>query len=1227
MMQNYLRPMVRSYWFNTLAVAVILSLLIWFFGPLLAIGQVHPFDSETIRLITIAGIAVLFVVLNVLHVLNARRREKKLVDNVVAAEPDADATASAEEIALLGERLKEALQKLKKVPGGRRGRRRLYELPWYMFIGPPGAGKTTALVNSGLNFPLADAAGPTALRGVGGTRNCEWWFTDQAVLIDTAGRYTTQDSQAAVDGAAWLGFLRLLKKHRRRQPLNGVLLAIGLSDLAALSEAERLSHAHAMRKRMRELGDELGVRVPVYVLFTKTDLIAGFVEFFDNLGREEREQVWGMTLKLDDGKFEAGREEGGAVAQFGAEFDLLVARLNEGMLERVNQETDIQRRRLIYGFPQQIASMRGVASDFLTEIFRPSRLEARPLLRGIYFTSGTQDGTPIDRLLGVMAGQFGLQRQAVTAFSGAGRSYFLTRLMRDVVFGEAALVSLDPRVERRTRWTYRAAYATAILLLLVFTAGWTGSYIGNREMIDEAHGAAAKYNEQFAALLKRGPRDVDLRAVLPALATLRGMRGGYDQREASTPLTLTFGLYQGDKISAAAIEAYYRALNSLLLPRLLARLELDIAANIDKPDTLYELLKTYLILGRQGRINRDTVGRWLSDALNRDFPFDEDAPDREALLQHTEAMEQRPLTAIPLNGPLIARARETLTRVPLAEYTYNRIINAPAITGLPEWTIADNGGAGAGRVFTRRSGAPISTGMPGIFTWAGYHNAFLPALPTVTQNLQEDSWVLGRERRGGISGELAEANKLRRDVIGIYLDEYVRRWDRLLGDIAVKPFSTLPLSDAADLLGLMSGPNSPLRTLLTAIDAQTQLSRTGATDAAQAQLEAKAAKIGQRAAGLGSAIGRTGLSYGQNEIASMLGEAISGTPGGGATPVDPTSRVDEHFRAFHTYTFGTREKPAPMEAAIERIGAIYQGMIQVNTSPNPGDALIRGAAGAAGGAAGPTGPAAAASQLQQATRDMPGPVAALMQSVAQSSSALGTDGAISALQTAWKTKVLPLCDAAFLTRYPFVASSTEDTPTDDFAKLLAPGGLMDQFFNDNLKGLVNTTTSPWKWQAANNNQLGLKPETLVQFENAAKIRDSLFNGAPQIAVRFTLLPTNLDAGVAQITLDVAGQSLTYNHGPTESTPLQWPGQGGKTLMRVTMTPAAGGNAQVTEKDGPWALLHLLDTAKIVPSPQPDKFSLTFTSPAGNASFQLNANSVRNPFTLTALRNFRCPPTL
>jgi type VI secretion system protein ImpL len=1199
----------RSHWFRTGFGVVVLIILVWFFGPLIAIGQFHPFDSEVARLITIGVLLLLWLVVNLLHILNDKKKEKKLADAVT--EPDPNAAASAEEVAVLSTRLKEALARLKKLPG-KRGRRKLYELPWYMFIGPPGAGKTTALVNSGLNFPLADASGPAALRGVGGTRDCEWWFTDQAVLIDTAGRYTTQDSVAAVDSAGWLGFLRLLKKNRTRQPLNGAILAIGLSDLAALSEAARGLHAAAMRKRLRELHEELGVRVPIYVLFTKADLIAGFVEFFDNLGREEREQAWGMTFRLDDGKNEAG-----AIGAFDAEFDLLMQRLNQRMLERLSQETDIVRRRLIYGFPQQIASLREVAGAFLTEIFRPSRLEERPLLRGVYMTSGTQDGTPIDRLLGTMANQFGLPRQAVTAFSGVGRSYFLTKVLSAVVFAESALVSFDKRVERRERWIYRGTYGACALVLLLLIAGWTSSYVGNAGMISEAHAAADQYNKQYAELAQRGPNDTDLRAILPALATLRGMRGGYDQRESSTPLELTFGLYQGDKITSASIGAYYRALNAMLLPRLLARLERQLQSNLDKPDFLYEALKVYLILGRQGPVDHDTVMAWLITDFNASFS-DDDAADRDALINHADAMLGRELTPIAINGPLVAQVRQILTREPLAEYSYNRIMRSPRVKSLQGWTVEDNGGAGASRVFALRSGKPLGTPVPGIFTWSGYHNTFLPYMPTVTQELAEDSWVLGREKRS-VTDTIANVNKLRRDVIGLYLDAYVRVWDQELNDIAVRSFSNV--GEAVEQLGLLSGPNSPLRNLLISIDAQTQLSRKAATDSAAAALEAKAGKVGQRAAGFGTLVARSGLSFTQQQVAGIVGEAFGGD--GTSTPVDPASRVDDHFKAIHTFVTPGKDKPAPMEAAIEKMGTIYQGMIQVANAPNQGQALL-GVVGTSGSGG---GQAAAAQQLKDLAKDLPGPVAGMLQSVSASTTAVATGGASKELDTAWKSKVLPLCTEAFFNRYPFVAGSTLDVPIDDFTHLLGPGGLEDTFFNDNLKSLVDTSVKPWKWQAANQSQLQLQPGTLVQLERADQIRQSLFTDGQNIAVKFQLVPVSLDAGVGQITLEIGGQTLTYNHGPAESSQFRWPGANGKTLVRVTMTPAAGGNATMSQQDGPWALLRMMDTIRVIPSGQPDRFRLVFSSPAGAATFELNASSVRNPFTLDALRAFRCPPSL
>ncbi len=1200
----------RNHWFRTFVGVALLCVLVWFCGPLLGLGQLHPLETTIARWIVIAVFFVLWVIGNLISDLRASKKDKDLVANIAESAPDPNDIASKEEIALLSERLREALHTLKKTKIGG-SRKRLASLPWYMFIGPPGSGKTTALLNCGLKFPLAEAGGAQALRGVGGTRNCDWWFTDDAVMIDTAGRYTTQDSQAAVDSASWLGFLKILKKHRTRQPLNGVLVAISLSDLATLSEDERLAHARAIRRRVRELQDELGVRMPVYVLFTKADLIAGFVEFFDNMGREEREQVWGVTFPLDNVKDEAG-----AVAGFAPGFDALLTRLNDRMLERVHQEPDLARRRLVYGFPQQLASVRDIANEFLTECFRPSRLEARPFLRGIYFTSGTQDGTPIDRLLGSMAADFGLPRQAVTAFSGAGRSYFLSRLVKEVVFGEAALVSTDPRVERRARLMSYGTYAASAVVLLGLFGAWLASYIGNRDLISQVNASTIVYNAQIADLAKRGPMDADLAAVVPSLDTLRGMRAGYQERDSNIPIVMTFGLYQGAKLGTAATDAYVRALNGLLLPRLIARAETQIAARMNNPDFLYQILKVYLVLGRQGPLDRDLVMQWFTADLLASFPTEDEAPLRQALALHADAMLTQPLSPLPLNTALIAQARAVLNKEPLAEYSYNRILRSRYVLALPAWTIADNGGPGSSRVFQRRSGKGLDTGVAGIYTWAGYHNTFLRLLPTITQDLAEDGWVLGRAKRD-VAATLRDTSKLRRDVMGLYLDDYTRIWDAMLADIAIKPFGNL--QQALDSLSLLSAPASPLRDLMLAFDGQTQLSRAAATDAAAAAAQAKAAQVGGRIAGFTALQARMGLSVQQNEMANIMADAFGNDPSG--KPVDPATRVDAHFKSLHEFVTSKDKQPSPLDVTLQKMQQMYQNFNAVANAPNQGAALLNQMAG--GGAAGGGG---AAQQLQDLSRDMPKPVAAMMQGVARSGTQVATAGASQEMSDAWRSKVVPLCEAAF-NRYPMVANSSSDVPVDDFARLLAPGGMMDQFFDQYLKPFVDTTARPWKWLSPDRVPLGLSASSLNEFYRASQIRDALFSNGKEVQVRFQLVPVSLDSPVAQISLDIAGQTLVFNHGPPEPGRFQWPGQGGKTLIRVTMTPASGGSGQIIERDGAWALLRMLDAAKVTPSGQPDKFRISFSGAGGTATFELNATSVNNPFTMAALRSFRCPAKL
>src|SRR5262245_49260984 len=408
---------LKSRTFLVLIGLVILALLIWFAGPYFAFADYRPLESVLARVIAIVVVFVIWAFIILLKKAKSNNASAKLANEVAAQ--DAGGKAGGADAAQLRKRFEEAVDALKKSRKG--GAKNLYDLPWYIIIGPPGSGKTTALVNSGLNFPLAQKFGKEALRGVGGTRNCDWWFTDDAILLDTAGRYTTQDSNESADAAGWTAFLQLLRKYRSRQPINGVLVAISASDLLTLNEREREKHVVAIRERLEELNRHLKISVPVYFLVTKCDLVAGFTEFFDDFGQEARAQVWGMTFPIE------ATESGKAVDSFDREFDALLERLQGRVLTRLEQDRDTRRRAAILAFPQQTALLKPLLGDLLKRVFGASGYDSHVLLRGVYFTSGTQEGTPIDRMLGAIARSFGFTSAVSSAPPGQGKSYFIQR--------------------------------------------------------------------------------------------------------------------------------------------------------------------------------------------------------------------------------------------------------------------------------------------------------------------------------------------------------------------------------------------------------------------------------------------------------------------------------------------------------------------------------------------------------------------------------------------------------------------------------------------------------------------------------------------------------------------------------------------------------------------------------------------------------------------------------
>lgn len=310
-----------------------------------------------------------------------------------------------------------------------------HELPWYVVIGAPGSGNSTVLLNSGLGIAPRPDEGTAQVTGVGGTRYCEWWFTDSAVFLDIAGRYVAHEARKQSDvlagSAAWHGFLGLMRQHRPRQPVSGAIITVSVTDLLLWTKSERQQFAAHVRMRLAELYSGLGTRFPAYLVVTKMDLLAGFAEFFGAMDDEARQQVWGTT-------FDPGTDPHVISSEYAADFARLQDRLYAQMLARLQEEPDLVRRASIYRFPQQFHAIGPLVGEILGLAFS-THVDYQPLmLRGVYFISATQAGKPIDRVMRTLERAFKLEHKEVEA-TGPGKPYFMGRLVRDVILAEAFL--------------------------------------------------------------------------------------------------------------------------------------------------------------------------------------------------------------------------------------------------------------------------------------------------------------------------------------------------------------------------------------------------------------------------------------------------------------------------------------------------------------------------------------------------------------------------------------------------------------------------------------------------------------------------------------------------------------------------------------------------------------------------------------------------------------------
>ena len=1162
---------MKSGWFLSLLAVLVLCALVWVAGPWIAIAGREPLAPVSVRLATMLGLllvwAVVLLVLALRRRASARRMDQALEATAATRVGDERDAAAAAERAQLESRFRDAVKLLRK----RGGRRSLYALPWYVVIGPPGSGKSTLIRNSGLEFPLAGQFGKEALRGVGGTRNCDWWFTGEAVFLDTAGRYTTQDSDARADAEGWSGFLRLLRRFRRERPVDGVVVTMSMSDLLLLDERERDAHVQAVRRRLDELYEQLKVQVPVYLVFTKCDLVAGFGEFFDDLNPDQRAQVWGMTFPVEK------TVDGSAARGFASGFNELLDRLNARLVDRLHNERDRSRRAAILSFPQQFAAFGDTAREFVEGVFAGHAYGPAPLLRGVYLTSGTQEGTPIDRMMSAVARTFGVDAARVQAPGAQRRTFFVERLLRQVVFAEAGFVGRNPAGDRRRRLAMAAVVAVIGLGSIALLAAMATSYARNVRYLADVR-AALDARPTVAALESAATPAQYTALTLQRLEALRPVVDVADRHRDEVPWSMRAGLFQGRAVGGQLRDAYLRELNASLVPALGAQFRRGLAGHADDLQALYYYLKGYLMLGQPRHADAEELGSLAAIEWRRMFP--RDPVLQTALSSHLQALLDEPdaLRALPVDEARVEQARNTLRPADLSSLVYSSLRLSLQDQVAAEANLEQAMGL-LGDVFRRDSGKPLSEPWPAMYTQPVFAAQVGGGIEAEVERFLADDWVLGTAR-----GDALGRARTVQQVQALYERDYIRAWDELLADLRLQPADDL--QQASLVAAKVSGAGSPLRLLL-------QLVRSHTSDMLrQPEAEGATGALAEKAAAAAGAAA---------EQAAARNKALQAVLGGGAEEAaEPGASIEAHFAELNQLTEGAAGA-TPLDrtlAAIDELGKALLTMTSFDAGqPNPQLLAAR-----------------------QLVSQLPPPVAGWLSTLTGDSESLVASGARDALAAQAREAIGSDCADYVRGRYPFDPAAEAEIPLQDFGELFAQGGRFDSLYRESLARLIDSSRTPWRWREGPGMTGG--PAALpARMQAADGIRRAYFRAGPLPEVRFTLRRPVVGGLIARVLVDIDGQTFDSAQGGDRVAPMQWPGPT-PGQASITAFDIQGGQIGRIVHQGEWALFRLLREQSLTQLSDVD-FVARYTLAGGTVALPLQAASLRNPFVDGGLQAFRC----
>jgi type VI secretion system protein ImpL len=1153
---------------GAILVAVVWPLVIFLNGPL------------WVGILVTALVVLIIATVFVFRLVRARMRAAALERELLRqAEQQAQKVRADRrpEILALQKQMKDAINTLKssKLAGG--GNAALYALPWYVIVGPPAAGKTTALSQSGLGFITPAGATEHKFRGTAGTRNCDWWFSKHAILLDTAGRLATEID----DREEWNTFLDVIRRFRPGRPLDGVVVAISIEDLLTQTENQQLETVTQLRARADELMSRLEMVLPIYVVFTKVDLLPGFVEFFGDLGNHERAHAWGASFSLDDSRMQ---EPSRAVD---AEFKLLTQSLHTRMLDRLSREPQPEVRAKIIQFPLEFKPLRTAVARFIEELARSNPYGEVPFVRGFYFTSGTQTGRSIDRLLNNMAQGFSLNlRSNAQGHPKDPKSYFVTELFTRVIFPDRHLAIRSQSQVRRSIRNQMIGAGGAMFVALSLLTPAVISYITNNRLVQQT---ANDLRE--ARRLERTGNATD---AANALDLILERVVALEELDEKSKIHGLFGPYAAPRLKSATKQIYRDRLRAMVEGPVQKQLAGDVRAigdlvRTDRRNLLraYNDLKLYLMLVHPEHLDIEYAKPQLAETWARAFNSRSEK-DQNKLAFHAarylgDFKEDKSWTW-KAEDAAIAVAQGRLSALPVEELQYGWLTEAAE--GVPPIR-PDKIFFGASAQYWTAKG---NVEVPGLYTALGWQKV-RKLLESPDNRLEFEAWVLGRSPGEGANSKQSAATRLRE----IYFQRYVSAWaDFLVGLDVVPPQS---VQAALEELRVLTEADGPYVRLFRVVRENVRL------DISDPSL----------------------LEKGKEKAKAMLAAATgsdAGTP-----PPREVSSVERYFTPLLNFASGGDDKPEG--------GAAPTGLSQYLAHLSTLEVAVTQLAESqqASGAEFGTELSRTAASVQSLLRGTDPRTRMLLEPLLMNPIRGSRKGVVIAdyaqLSGDWKSSVWEIFQTKIKPRYPFSTSKSE-VSLPEFTEFFRPqSGILWSFVEKNFASRLERSGKDFVPKPSSE-ALPYRADFLNCLNVSQQITEAIFGNGQEPSVPFLVKIESESRNVSEVSLIVDGKAVTYRNEPERWLPVVWPGA--ETPRGGTLRVKAEGFNDEIPRMGDFGLFRLLSVGGL---------DLTGKSAGGVpellASWNLNRNNEPpvkitlkpsksvHPFSPTFFSRLNCPP--